>query len=76
MVGRNPALARKEKRPFPKGRRSCIWSWRSPLLTFSFCFFTGGLGAVAIVDGAIFSAAVDDDDDMILGCCFSAWNIL
>lgn len=43
------------------------------------CFlllFTGGLGAVAIVDGAIVSAAVDDDDDMILGCCFSAWNIL
>lgn len=43
---------------------------------FFVCFFTGGLGAVAIVDGAIFSAAVDDDDDMILGCCFSAWNIL
>ena len=41
-----------------------------------FLLFTGGLGAVAIVDGAIVSAAVDDDDDMILGCCFSAWNIL
>lgn len=43
---------------------------------FFVLLFTGGLGAVAIVDGAIFSAAVDDDDDMILGCCFSAWNIL